>query len=271
MKAIILITLFAFTASFKKPYVNKFDTKLNLTPYDFSSSLITNTLSARFVQTSTKNVLTGEGIMHSWILGNSIWLGFGYQGWTYMVSYFILGSLVTKLKFDEKKEKGIEEKRSGARGPENVWGSGATATLFSILSIFLGSNTFYNIGFVSSVATKLSDTFASEVGKAYGKNCYLITTFEKVEPGTEGAVSIEGTIAGIIGSILLALISVELNLINFNDIPNVMISAFIATTIESLLGATIQDKNPILTNEFINFLNTLIGALVSISIYFLYK
>ena len=100
MKAIILITLLAFAASFKKPYVKKFDTNLNLTPYDFSSSLITNTLSARFVQTSTKNVLTGEGIMHSWILGNSIWLGFGYQGWTYMVSYFVLGSLVTKLKFD---------------------------------------------------------------------------------------------------------------------------------------------------------------------------
>ena len=36
------------------------------------------------------------------------------------------------------------------------------------------------IGVVSSFATKLGDTFASEIGKAYGKTTYLITTLRKV-------------------------------------------------------------------------------------------
>ena len=44
------------------------------------------------------------------------------------------------------------------------------------------------LGYVASLATKLADTFASEIGKAYGKTTFLITTFERVEPGTEGAV-----------------------------------------------------------------------------------
>ena len=40
-------------------------------------------------------------------------------------------------------------------------------------------------------------THTPEIGKAYGKTTYLITTFEKVPRGTEGAISLEGTIAGV--------------------------------------------------------------------------
>jgi uncharacterized membrane protein len=39
-----------------------------------------------------------------------------------------------------------------------------------------------------------------QVGKAYGKTTYLITTFERVPAGTEGAVSLEGTLAGVVGA-----------------------------------------------------------------------
>ena len=45
------------------------------------------------------------------------------------------------------------------------------------------------VGFVASICSKLSDTVSSEVGKAYGKTTYLVTTFERVPRGTEGAVS----------------------------------------------------------------------------------
>ena len=54
------------------------------------------------------------------------------------------------------------------------------------------------LAYVPSLATKLGDTFASEIGKAYGKTTFLITTFERVEPGTEGAVSAEGTAAAAV-------------------------------------------------------------------------
>jgi uncharacterized protein (TIGR00297 family) len=84
----------------------------------------------------------------------------------------------------------------------------AIATLFlpAYIPIFL-------IGYVASLATKLSDTFASEIGKAYGKRTFLITTFKPVPPGTEGAVSLEGTLAGVVGSILIAGAGVGLKLL----------------------------------------------------------
>lgn len=123
------------------------------------------------------------------------------------------------------------------------------------------------IGYVASLATKLSDTFASEIGKAYGRRTFLITTFKPVPPGTEGAVSLEGTLAGVVGSILIAGAGVGLKLMGWNAVPLVLIAAFVATNVESLLGASLQnEQHPWATNEFINFLNTLIGSLVSIGL-----
>ena len=43
----------------------------------------------------------------------------------------------------------------------------------------------------------------------------------------------------------------------------VILSSFVATTIESLLGATIQNDK-MFTNEFLNFINTLVGSIVSV-------
>jgi len=54
------------------------------------------------------------------------------------------------------------------------------------------------LGYVASIATKLSDTVASEVGKVYGKTTHLITTMKQVPRGIEGAISLEGTVAGVV-------------------------------------------------------------------------
>lgn len=143
----------------------------------------------------------------------------------------------------------------------------------AILSVqgdsFLGIPTdLFILGYVASIATKLSDTFASEIGKAYGKTTFLITTFQRVEPGTEGAVSLEGTIASVVGGLLITLYGYAVGLI---DTPSVWIStiaAFIATNIESYLGATLQGTEGLdwMTNEVVNFFNTLIGAAIAIAL-----
>ena len=162
----------------------------------------------------------------------------------------------------QKEAEGISEKRSGARGPENVWGSALTAALCAV-GVVLGAKSITPLlllGYVASFSTKLSDTCASEVGKAYGKRTYLITTLQAVPRGTEGAVSLEGTLAGIIGSIAIAFIGWGFGLINISGLVFCVIAAFIATNIESVIGATLQAKVDWLTNEVVNIFNTLIGA-----------
>ena len=152
-------------------------------------------------------------------------------------------------------------------------GSAATALFCAFCSVqgerFLGlSSDLFLLGYVASLSTKLADTFASEIGKAYGKTTFLITTLERVEPGTEGAVSAEGTAASVLGGLLLSLYGWRVGLISAPAMVISVIAAFIATNIESILGATLQDKPNLkwITNEVINFLNTLIGAAIAMAV-----
>ena len=128
---------------------------------------------------------------------------------------------------------------------------------------FLGiESDLFVLAYVASLATKLADTIASEIGKAYGKTTFLITNFSRVEPGTEGAVSAEGTAAAVLGGFLLSCYAYGIGLISPVGVAISTSAAFWATNAESVLGATVQGKKGLewMTNEVINFLNTLIGA-----------
>ncbi len=179
-----------------------------------------------------------------------------------------LVSGVTRIGMAQKEAEGIAEKRSGARGAENVWGSAFTAALCALgigIINWQGSETVFPsslliLGYVASFCTKLSDTCASEVGKAYGKRTFLITTLQPVPRGTEGAVSLEGTLAGIFASVVLAMLGWGVGLIDLWGILWCVLAAFIATNLESVIGATLQSRWQWLTNELVNVLNTLIGA-----------
>ena len=219
-----------------------------------------------------KKLLTPAGYLHAWVLGVTIWGCLGWRGYTVVMVYFLAGSAVTRLGQRRKEAAGIAEKRSGARGPENVWGSAATATLCALAIALLTATPAASpspwiwplaLGYVASFSTKLSDTTASEVGKAYGQRTFLITTLKSVPPGTEGAVSLEGTLAGVVGSVAIALVGWGVGLISGGGIGLCILAAFIATNLESLIGATLQSRWGWLTNELVNLINTLLGAAVA--------
>ncbi|MCS6815423.1 MAG: TIGR00297 family protein [Cyanobacteria bacterium] len=236
-----------------------------------------NTILAGVAIASPKKLLTPAGIAHGWALGVLVWGSLGWQGYVVVMTYFLVGSAVTRIGMAEKEAAGIAEKRSGARGPENVWGSAAVAALCALAILLirgistdtimtLSSTTLIALlmlGYVASFSTKLSDTCASEIGKAFGQRTFLITTLKPVPRGTEGAVSLEGTIAGIVASAAIALIGWIVGLIPPLGIAICVIAAFVATTVESLIGATLQTQFAWLTNELVNVINTLIGAVVA--------
>ena len=220
-----------------------------------------------------KKLLTPAGLINAWGLGVVVWGTLGWRGYGVVMFYFLVGSAVTRIGMAQKEAAGIAEKRGGARGPENVWGSALTATVcaIAIAAIHLGWlapswEPALLLGYVASFSTKLADTTASEVGKAYGKSTFLITTLQPVPRGTEGAVSLEGTLAGIVGGILISLVAYSVGLISLTGVAICTIAAFIATNLESVIGATLQSKFDWLTNELVNVINTIIGALVAIAI-----
>lgn len=222
-----------------------------------------------------KKLLTPMGYLHAWVLGVLVWGCLGWRGYAVVMVYFLLGSAVTRIGMAEKEAAGIAEKRSGVRGPENVWGSALTATLCALGGLaadyLLTDNSdvwkaLFALGYVASFATKLSDTTASEVGKAYGKRTFLITTLQPVPAGTEGAVSLEGTLAGVVGTAVIATVGWSVGLISPLGVVICLVAAFVATNLESVIGATLQENFDWLTNEIVNIVNTTIGAIMAVSI-----
>lgn len=215
-------------------------------------------------------VLTDEGFTSAFVLGCGLWASLGWRGWTLCVLYLFFGSAVTKVKFAEKEAKGISEGRGGRRGPENVWGSALTGLACAVLaggSADAAATSLLTLAYVTSISTKLADTFGSEIGKAYGRTTFLITTFQPVPAGTEGAVSLEGTAATLVGGAILPLYALAVDLLPSTGAAAVAtLSAFLATFAESWIGASVQGKEGFawMTNEVVNFFNTLIGAGLSV-------
>ncbi|BAY64089.1 hypothetical protein NIES22_41800 [Calothrix brevissima NIES-22] len=243
-----------------------------------------NAILLGLVWIAPKKLLTPAGIFHAWVLGVIIWGTLGWEGYLVVGFYFLVGSGVTRIGIAQKEAEGIAEKRSGARGPENVWGSALVAALCALgigalnagllaavnQSVVASLQSLLVLGYVASFSTKLSDTCASEVGKAYGKRTFLITTMQPVPRGTEGAVSLEGTLAGVVASIAIAILGWGVGLISLLGVVWCAIAALIATSLESVIGATLQSRYTWLTNELVNVLNTFIGAIAAMLIAYIW-
>jgi len=231
-----------------------------------------NTVLLAVAWIAPKKLLTPMGLFHAGFLGVLIWGTIGLPGYVVVMFYFLVGSLVTRIGMAQKEALGIAEKRSGARGPENVWGSALIGALCALGTVVIPVEAETSVipllvlGYVASFSTKLSDTCASEVGKAYGQRTFLITTLQPVPRGTEGAVSLEGTMAGIVGSVALAMVAWGVGLIDLFGVAWCVVAAFIATNLESVIGATLQSRFSFLTNEVVNIINTAIGAIAAISL-----
>jgi uncharacterized protein (TIGR00297 family) len=117
------------------------------------------------------------------------------------------------------------------------------------------------LAYAAAVATAAADTCSSEVGKAYGRRTFLITTLRPVPPGTEGAVSLEGTVGGLLGGMLVAFTGTTFGLYGAMAALLVGAAGLVGSLAESVLG-TVAERKGWMGNDLLNATNTAIGALV---------
>jgi uncharacterized protein (TIGR00297 family) len=220
-------------------------------------------------------LLTPAGWVHAGILGTVLWGCLGLRGWLAVVGYLLLGSLVSRVGLRRKQEQGLAEARGGRRGPENVWGSAASGALLA-MAIALAPPAWLPlllVGFTASFAAKLADTCGSEIGKRWGRHTVLITSLRPVPPGTEGAISLEGTLASLAGSLVMVLLALALGLLPAAPAAGgattgtaaalITVVGLVATLLESVIGATAQRRFAWLSNELVNALQTALAALLA--------
>ena len=189
----------------------------------------------------------------------------GYGWFVVLLAFFGLGSLSTKFRYEEKAARGIAEDNEGARGSANVLSNAAVA-LGAVLGYAASASTLVAVepelflfAFTGAVATALSDTLSSEIGGVFDEP-RLITTLETVEPGTDGGITWQGELAGIVGAAVVASLSFVLfDVVGSAEAIVVLAAGFVGMTVDSLLGATLEGG--LLGNQGVNFLATLAGAL----------
>ena len=124
-------------------------------------------------------------------------------------------------------------------------------------------STVTSVCVLSALAEATADTVSSEIGQAFGGTPFMLTTLRRVPPGTDGAISLYGTLAGIAAAALVA--STGAPALGMS--PTECLVAFAAGVaglfFDSLLGATIERKGWI-NNDLVNFTSTAFAAALAL-------
>jgi uncharacterized protein (TIGR00297 family) len=189
----------------------------------------------------------------------------GWRGFLVLVSFFVLGSATTRLGLRRKERLGIAQEKKGARSARHALANCGVAVYLAFLASAVPAPEIYGLAFVCAYATAAFDTVSSEIGRAYGGRPVLITTFRTVAAGTDGAISWIGTLAGFAASVAVCAVAIGAGFLDPRWTATVLIAAFIGSTADSVLGATLETRG-LIDNEAVNFSNTLVGALSGIGL-----
>jgi uncharacterized protein (TIGR00297 family) len=201
------------------------------------------------------------------VIGTAITTGLGLGGLLLMIAFFVLGTAATKLGYRVKAARGIAQEKGGARGWQNAWANGGIPAALALLAGMAppGARDVLAIAYAASVATAAADTCSSEIGKAFGRRTFLVTTLRPVPPGTEGAVSLEGTLAGLAGALAVGAVGVATALFGWPAAWLVAFAGLLGSLAESYLG-TVAERRGWMGNDLLNAANTAIGALVAVAL-----
>ena len=207
--------------------------------------------------------VTRSGMIGGAIVGIVIYACGGAAGWAFLFLTFFVATAASKLGLKRKMLLGIAEERGGRRGAGNAFANCGVAVVAAIAAVWTPYRTAALFAFVAALTAGGSDTVASEIGKAWGRSTFLVTSLGRVKPGTPGAMSLEGTAAGIVAALGLAVVASALGLIPSAAVLTVVIAATAGALVESAFGATLEGPG-ILNNDMLNFINTAVAAAVGL-------
>jgi uncharacterized protein (TIGR00297 family) len=179
-----------------------------------------------------------------------------------LLALFLLTFSATKFGRSKKEQLGVAEDKRGRNAAQvaanlGVAGLGAAAALSLPLP-----GPLYAVVVTAAMAEATADTLASELGEVLGGPPLLLTTLRRVAPGTDGAVSVAGTLAGTSGAVIVVLVAVFALRLGPSNAVCAGLGAIAGLFVDSLLGAT-AERRGWLNNDAVNFLSTLAASAIA--------
>lgn len=199
------------------------------------------------------------GALGGFAVGVVIYSCLGLRGFAVLALFVVGGSALTQLGYRGKERSGTAEAHGGRRGARNALANCGVALLCALFAALTSSAAFAT-AFVGALGAAFADTAESEVGQLYGRAPRLISNFRRVPPGTDGAVSLPGTLAGLTAAGLTAALGLALGLLEGPaSMVLVALASFLGTVVDSSVGALASR----LGNEITNVLCTLVAAVLA--------
>ena len=192
-----------------------------------------------------------------------IFAGAGPAAFATLATLFLMTWAATRMGYRRKLALGLAERREG----RNAWQVVANLAVAALGSVVFGAtgNRVWLIAALAALSEAATDTVASEVGQYRRPDARLITTWERVPAGTDGGITIPGSIAGMGAGLAIAVVATSGGILLPSQLWIPVAAGFAGMLIDSVLGATLQRRGWI-SNQAVNFFATLAAAAMAFAI-----
>ena len=187
-----------------------------------------------------------------------------------MGAFFILATAATMWQLKRKEQYALAEEQSGQRTANQVIANAGVAAIAGVLCLLFPAYSFvFRLAMASAFSSATADTLSSELGNVYGKQFFNVLSFQKDTRGLDGVISLEGTLAGLTGSILIAFIFMMGWGWQLSYFMIIVVSGTLGNLADSVMGALFERRGW-LRNNTVNFLNTLLAAAAACLLYLIF-
>jgi uncharacterized protein (TIGR00297 family) len=205
---------------------------------------------------AVRGVTTG-GAVAGGVVCFAILLGSGVGGFSALLVVFLLTWTATRVGYAYKQRLGMAEARGGRNAAQVLANVGVAALCAVLLIVFRDQRLL--VAFGAALAEAAADTVSSEIGQAVGGTPRLVTSWKPVVAGTDGAISVAGTLAGAAAAVLVSLTCALTRALDWHQFLICAAAGVFGMLVDSLMGATLERRG-VLGNNGVNFLSTAVAA-----------
>jgi uncharacterized protein (TIGR00297 family) len=213
----------------------------------------------------TLGAVTDGGALMGVLVAFVLMLAAGVAGFVPLLTVFVITVLATRLGYARKQQLGVAERGPGRSASQVLANLGATTLCALPVIWFPRLAGILLIGAMAALAEAAADTASSEIGQATAHAAYMITDFREAPIGTNGAISVVGTLAGCVAACLVAWVSAFFAVVSWNETPLIALAGIAGMFFDSVLGATWENSGK-MGNDAVNFVSTVFAADLALTV-----